>query len=143
MSGSAARHQGRAFSPWASGDAGIDRPVPVRKVPCPSCKARVNEPCVNGRGEPSGQHRSRRVMALRALREEEGDYDVADVSYAQRVSVTRRMVARQAARLTLPQLAQQLGCTASQIGSMEKAETRPLGALGARYGAWLRSVLDG
>lgn len=45
-----------------------DRRVAVRSVACPVCKQPVGEPCINAAGNPTMQHKSRRVMALRAER---------------------------------------------------------------------------
>lgn len=50
-----------------------DRPVKtVSVVACPTCSSPIGQKCVNARGEPTNPHDSRRRMALRKQREEQG-----------------------------------------------------------------------
>lgn len=70
-------------SAWDAGEGLPREPDPrldVKSVPCPSCDAQPNEPCLNlglrtspeDRGKPCGVHPSRKRMAIRARNRELG-----------------------------------------------------------------------
>ena len=48
--------------------AGLGSPVPALNllIPCKTCGAHANAPCVNADGEPTGPHKSRRDAATAA-----------------------------------------------------------------------------
>ena len=50
-----------------------DRRVNAKTVACPSCKAEVDAGCVTQAGKPTGNHPTRRRMALRAERNASGE----------------------------------------------------------------------
>jgi hypothetical protein len=66
------REQGREFIRAAPFKPSRDRHIKCIAVPCPTCGAAAGSRCVNTTtGDPTkSAHKYRRVMALRALREE-------------------------------------------------------------------------
>lgn len=113
-----------------------DRPVRSKAVPCPTCGAVVNEPCVSSTGG-RGIHGSRRRMALRALNE---DYKVADCEYATNLGPRMRKLIREAMNLSQAALSAQIGMDRLRVRHWEEERVVITGPEGARYGIWLRET---
>jgi len=135
-----ARDRARAYTGGTVAPSPRDRTVKSRGVRCPTCDAEPGDSCISSvTGKETSVHPWRRRMALRA---ENSEYNVADVTYARQRTLHERRAARVRSGLTLQATAELVGARHhTQVVHWEQGSENPSGPIGAAYGRFLREHL--
>lgn len=108
-----------------------DRGINAKTVHCPTCGAEAGATCVTATGKQTGNHPTRRRMAIRAL------YDAGTLTASPHPVPTARQIykTRTALGLSVRQLAEQIGVSGQNIWTAERGR-RPTGDAASRLADW-------